>query len=378
MANYIFKKEVSLYVVYGSLKYKIDLSEISFSQTFREKSYEVKTLHNQSSFEGSKINTANPANFSFNIPLLEEVSQRVIFDRLLDYETFDLYISSAQDVFKLEKCFIQNGTFEINKSRPLRLNVEGEASKLSKFTGTIPGTLQNTSITTSTYIVPKISVLTIGGTDISDATTSFSVELQNDGEWTNYRTLQGAVAATNAATSMYPSNFTIGTRILGGSISKYLKSDSDLLDWSMDTPVRVKVGRDIGRALASVAVTSGGSGYSSPPEVTISGGGGTGATATATLNVTSVSELTITNPGTGYTSNPTLTIAGPPMGGSGSTATGTATISAETICYGLDFNISNASFTKRTKDGDIFGEEYNWRMIQNPTALSSVLTYTTL
>jgi len=94
--------------------------------------------------------------------------------------------------------------------------------------------------------------------------------------------------------------------------------------------------------------------------------------------VTSVSGLTITNPGTGYTSNPTLTIAGPPMGGSGSTATGTATISAETICYGLDFNISNASFTKRTKDGDIFGEEYNWRMIQNPTALSSVLTYTTL
>ena len=207
--------------------------------------------------------------------------------------TFDLYISTELDVFKVETAVITNGSFVIERSRPLSLTVSGEASKLSKFTGAIPGTLQNTSITTSTYIVPKISILTIGGTDISDATTSLSVELQNDGEWNRYTTLHGALAATNVATSMYPSNFTIGTRVLGGSISKYLKSESDLLDWSMNTPLRLKVG-----------------------------------------------------------------------------TTGTF--------YGLDFNISNASFTKRTKDGDLFGEEYNWRMIQNPTALSSVLTYTTL
>ncbi len=45
---------------------------------------------------------------------------------------------------------------------------------------------------------------------------------------------------------------------------------------------------------------------------------------------------------------------------------------------GLDFNISNCSFTNRMSAGqDIFVEEYNWRMTQNPTALSSVLTYTT-
>jgi hypothetical protein len=249
MANLIFKKEAEVYLVHNSLKYRIDISEISFSQSFQEKSYAVKTLHNQSGFEGSNINRANPAEFSFNTPLLEELRHKVVVDRLLDYATFDLYISNKQDVFKLEKCVIQDGTFEINKSRPLRLTVTGEASKLSKFSDAvnvvaIPGTLQTGSAyDTTTYIVPKIDTLSMGGVDISDGVRSLGIEVQNDIEWNNYTTIQGSVAATNASTSMFPSSFSVGTRVVAGAVTKYLKGNSpDLLTWNTNTPLVIKAG----------------------------------------------------------------------------------------------------------------------------------------
>ena len=375
MANFRFLKEASLYVVYGSNKYKLDTNEISFSQSFREKSYEVKTIQEQSSFEGSVINEANPAEFSFNVPLLREVRNKVVLDRLIDCESFDLYISTGQDVLKLQKCVIQDGNFEINKSRPLRLAISGEASKLSKYTGTIPGTLQNTEVTASTYTLATIDTLTLDGVDISSDIVGLTVELQNDINWNKYNTLQGTYSTTSASTSMYPDNFTVVTRVLGGSISKYLKDDS-ILDWGVDKPLTLTVGKNVGGTVNSVAVTSGGGSYSSTPEVTISGGGGTGATATATLSGSAVSGLTITNPGTGYTSNPTLTIAAPQFGGSGSTATGTATISADVV-YGMKFNISKCSYTLRSQSGGVFRSEYNWRMTSQPAALSSVIQYTT-
>ena len=295
MANYIFKKEAQVFLVYDSTKYRIDISEISFSQSFQEKSYEVKTLHNQVGFEGSNINRANPAEFSFNTPLLEEARHKVVFDRLLDCTTFDLYISSGQDVFKLEKCVIQDGTFEINKSRPLRLSISGEASKLSKFSESIPGTLQEgDEYDTTTYIIPQVNTLTIGGTDISSDVVALSVEVQNDISWNKYNTIQGAVTATNAATSMFPNNFTVGTRVVAGSITKYLKGSTDLLTWNTNTALRLKAWN---------------------------------------------------------TSN-----------------------------KGVDFNITNCSFTNRFQDSEVFLEEYSWRMTQRPDAAlltGTVIKYNT-
>ena len=94
MPSFSFKKEVKLFLVHDSKKYRIDVNQIDFGQTFQETSYPVKTLHNQSSFEGSVINRANPAEFSFNTPLLQEERHKVVFDRLLDSTTFDLYIST--------------------------------------------------------------------------------------------------------------------------------------------------------------------------------------------------------------------------------------------------------------------------------------------
>lgn len=57
-------------------------------------------------------------------------------------------------------------------------------------------------------------------------------------------------------------------------------------------------------------ITNGGSGYTSPPVVTIIGNG-SGAAATAVLTEGVVTGITITSAGSGYTGTPTITIAPP-------------------------------------------------------------------
>jgi hypothetical protein len=64
-------------------------------------------------------------------------------------------------------------------------------------------------------------------------------------------------------------------------------------------------------SLASVELNLAGSGYTSAPAVTFTGGGGTGATGTASIDGSGkVTGIAILNPGTGYSSPPTVSIAG--------------------------------------------------------------------
>lgn len=78
--------------------------------------------------------------------------------------------------------------------------------------------------------------------------------------------------------------------------------------------------------VASVAVTTPGSTYTSAPTVAFSGGGGTGAAGVAVLgtgaDAQKVVGVNITNPGSGYTSAPTIAFTG----GAGSGAAATATV----------------------------------------------------
>lgn len=71
--------------------------------------------------------------------------------------------------------------------------------------------------------------------------------------------------------------------------------------------------------ITGVAVTTGGTGYTSAPTVTFTGGAGSGAAATATVVAGVVTAVTITDPGTGYTSAPTVGFTG--GGGTGAAAT---------------------------------------------------------
>lgn len=87
--------------------------------------------------------------------------------------------------------------------------------------------------------------------------------------------------------------------------------------------------------VASIAVGNGGTGYTSAPTVTLTGGGGTGATAEAVINSATgaVSGIVVTNPGVGYATPPTVAFSG--GGGSGATATATVGTVANPVTMGL-------------------------------------------
>lgn len=74
-------------------------------------------------------------------------------------------------------------------------------------------------------------------------------------------------------------------------------------------------------SVASVTVTAGGSGYTSPPTVTFSSApvGGRTATGTAVITGAAVTAVTITDAGEGYSSAPTVSFSG--GGGTGAAAT---------------------------------------------------------
>jgi hypothetical protein len=61
--------------------------------------------------------------------------------------------------------------------------------------------------------------------------------------------------------------------------------------------------------ITSIPVTAGGSGYTSPPTVVLTGGAGTGAVAKAVINAAGVvTAITIESGGTGYSTVPTATL----------------------------------------------------------------------
>ena len=308
MPSFNFTREAEVYVVYNGNQHKLDISSISFSQTFTENSYPVKTLHNQKNlFEGSIINKANPADFEFTFPALKDSDFITVFNLLVDYvgftnkiNTFDLYISTQLDVFKLETAVITNGSFVIEKSRPLSLTVSGEASKLSHFGSkasvTIPGNVQNRSATMRYIGAPTLDV-TLDSISLSGI-LSLALELQNDIEWNPYTTVHSALSVTGSSNSMYPSDFTLGKRILGGSVQRYITDQKDtgsmsLNSWSTSAPIVLKVGDGVGSSFRGFSVNG------------------------------------------------------------------------------------NCSFTNRINTGDVYTQSFEWRLIDNPTALSSVLTYTT-
>ena len=63
-----------------------------------------------------------------------------------------------------------------------------------------------------------------------------------------------------------------------------------------------------GDQITAINLAKIGSGYTVPPNVTISGGGGTGASATAVISGGVIVAINITSGGTNYTGAPTVTI----------------------------------------------------------------------
>ena len=249
MATYSFLKDAEVYIVEAdSTKTRLDVtSDISFSQTFTDKTYPQKTLHEQHKMhEASSIKKANPANFEFTMHALTQTTLDRVFNLLVDYKTgtntlntFDLYIKLDNDVYKLDDCVITNGTFIIEKLENLKLTIAGEAKKLTR----------GESIDTAargTRTEQKVDYLTVtaDSTNLTQGIYKVAVELQNDIQWLPYETVNDALGVTNAGNSMYPSEFTLNKRILSGSIGQYVLNtfNSDVQSWKTGVDIVIKAG----------------------------------------------------------------------------------------------------------------------------------------
>lgn len=259
MTAYNFLRESNVHLVYGGSRYLLKTTpDVSFSQTFAEDAYEVKTLHDQTKmFQGTSITKANPANFSFTVSLTTEKDETIVKSLLTDYDstgssikTFDLFIVTGESTFKLNECVITNGDFNLAKGSNLTLAVSGQAQKLERVghgydpsEGLTPYSLPGSLVSASSTRTPTLSLIDVevGGSDVSNI-ISATLSVQNDISWTPYETLQSSLSVTNASNAMYPSGFTLGRRVVSGNITQYIteNNSSTVQSFNTDTTVRIK------------------------------------------------------------------------------------------------------------------------------------------
>ena len=226
--SYSFLKESKLYIVYGGNKYRIyTTTAITFSQTFAEDSYPVKTLHDQSKmFEGSTITKANAANFDFGVPLTTEKDESIVITLLSDItagqlKSFDIYVQTGSSTFKIENAVITNADFSFATRNQFLVSVSGQGTKLTRAGNesyTIPGNAQSESATRTPLIIyPVVTIDSLNMSSILTADVSISTEIS----WTKYDNLHDSLSVTNSSNAMFPSTYTIGKRIASGAITQY-------------------------------------------------------------------------------------------------------------------------------------------------------------
>ena len=234
--SYSYLRESKLYVVHGGNKYRIyTTSAIAINQTFAEDSYSVKTLHDQSKmFEGTSITKANPASFSFNVPLTLEKDESIMVDLATEIDTssdsgittqqlksFDIYIQTGSSTYKLEGAVITSSSFDFVPENQFQIRLEGQGIKLTRAgdeSFSIPGSAQSESATRTPLIVyPHLTLNSLNMGNI----ISCNITIQNNIEWTPYETLNDSLAVTGPGNAMFPTTYTLGNRIASGEIRQY-------------------------------------------------------------------------------------------------------------------------------------------------------------
>ena len=247
--SYSFLRESKLYLVYGGNKYRIFTSTaISFSQTFAQDSYSVKTLHNQSKmFEGATITKANPANFNFDVPLTIEKDESPVVDLLAQLNngqltSFDMYVQTGSAVFKLSDAVITSANFEVSPRRQFTVSLQGQGTKVERVgdeSYSIPGNAASESATRTPLLVyPLVSIDSLDMNNIISTT----FQIQNDINWTPYSTLQKSLSVTDSSNIMRPSSYVVEKRIISGAIQQY-QTDNNITqfdDFSTSSNITIK------------------------------------------------------------------------------------------------------------------------------------------
>lgn len=174
--------------------------------------------------------------------------------------------------------------------------------------GTTAGTYTNVATisdgdTLNTYNASDDATATFGALDPQKTTTTPSIINQPPTNLAHYVITVNNPLATPATSVSVIDNLSVGFSYRPGTT----------------TINGVAAADPTSRYVAGIALGSGGSGYTSAPTVTISGGGGTGATAVAHIAGGAVASIVITNPGSGFTSVPSISFSG--GGGTGAAAT---------------------------------------------------------
>jgi len=271
--SYSFLKESKLYIEYGGSKYRIyTTTAISFSQTFAEDSYPVKTLHDQSKMlAGTTITKANPAQFSFTVPLTAEKDESIVMDLITDLvatsdsdietqqlKSFNIYVQTGSSTFKVEGCVITGANFSFSQLEQFKVEIEGQGTKLSRIGNESYnlGVIQSESPTrTPLLIYPEVTVDSLNMTSI----ISVSVQIQNNVDWTPFETLHSSLDVTNSSNAMFPSAYVVSERIVSGTINQY-QTDNNITqfdDFSTNSNINVLAKKKDGTTFWAIQINPG-------------------------------------------------------------------------------------------------------------------------
>jgi len=245
----------------GTNVYVIDVlpSGASFSQTFTENTYAQKTLYNQAALvKAGTIKKANPASFSFSVPLLKENDfDTPIFNMLVDLnsentlKTFDIWFIESTKAFCIEKCIFSAGKFNIEKGSIISLSLEGSGTKLTSADNAGTEIINGASVNFSNVSSSNIPTFAAGNVQARNANRTFlplnkvlsyrsstlglsddeytavaysqenllnaSLELQNNVDWVKHKTVHGGISSSNRENIEYPSTFSLKDRVLAGN-----------------------------------------------------------------------------------------------------------------------------------------------------------------
>ena len=251
---------------------------------------------------------------------------------------------------------IITGTGEANATVELfaDLNRDGTAdvNDPTESVGTaIVGGNQRWSVTPTVVLPTGIVALSVTQTDTALNTSSDSVEGEIEIDQTSPSFPEIELFATQFDDLGLPPGdgvskdntfaLTLGDSIAGVSItnpgSGYTTAPTVTISGG-GNPTDATADAIIDGIVASITVDDGGSGYTTATVAMTGGGAISDATATATIDAGVITEITITDPGSGYTSAPTFTITG-----DGAAATAFATI--DNIVTGLTITDPGKGYT---------------------------------
>ena len=170
----------------------------------------------------------------------------------------------------------------------------------------------STSYSAVTFTIPY-------STDLPEVDTYLNVEGQSNTAYNGYHRV---INVENSASINVPStsNLSVGMIITSTDPSAYIPDSCIIQSIDSSTeftvspaawvPAGVSVTATLVAFVTGVNITNGGSGYTTAPTITISGGGAlVQAIAVATITAGSISNVTIVSPGYGYTDVPNVTVS---------------------------------------------------------------------